>query len=203
MKHKGNKNITYTQRLQLEKCLNAGLNKKEIAEKLGVHLATIYNELKRGAYERIKRVYKDWIGDKHIVKETAYSPELAEERYRTNMTAHGAQLKVGNDFDFVRYIEKRVLVDKLSPCAALGELNKNNMFRTKISKTTLYRYIEIGIFPHIRLQDLPTYNRRKRYRKVIAKRPPRGTSIEKRPPEVLARNTFGHWEMVSANRSAS
>ena len=50
MKRKGTKNVTYTMRLQLEALLKAGLNKKEIAVQLGVCLATVYNEIKRGEY---------------------------------------------------------------------------------------------------------------------------------------------------------
>ena len=48
---------------------------------------------------------------------------------------------------------------------------------------------------NIRLRDLRMYKHKKHYRKVIAKRPPKGTSIEKRPVEILKRDTFGHWEM--------
>ena len=39
MKVKGTKNLTRTQRLMLEDCVNAGLSKKVIAEKLGVPLS--------------------------------------------------------------------------------------------------------------------------------------------------------------------
>ncbi len=195
MKVKGTKNITYTQRLQLEACLNAGLHKKAIAEKLGVCIATIYNEIKRGAYERKRYAYTDYIGEKHYKKEISYSPNIAEDKYRFNMTAHGAPLKLGNDYDFVRYVEKRVLQDKLSPCAVLGEIKRGKRFRTNISKTTLYRYISSGIFYNIRMTDLPMYRKKRKYRKAVAKRPPKGTSIEQRPVEIAARNTFGHWEM--------
>ena len=48
MKAKGTKNLTRTQRLMLEDCVNAGLSKKVIAEKLGVCLSTVYKEIKRG-----------------------------------------------------------------------------------------------------------------------------------------------------------
>lgn len=195
MKRKGTKNITYTQRLQLEACLKAGLHKREIANKLGVCLATVYNELKRGEYQRKVHKYTNWFGDNFYKEVTSYSPNLAEQKYRLNQSSHGAPLKVGNDYDFVRYVEKRILIDKLSPCAVLGEINRNNLFKTRISKTTMYRYIETGIFYNIRLQDLPTKQKRKHYRKPVAKRPPKGTSIEQRPIEIAKRNTFGHWEM--------
>lgn len=195
MKAKGTKNFTYTQRLQLEAYLQAGLHKKVIAEKLGVCLATVYNELKRGEYTQKQYSWTDWAGDKHYKQVTGYSPNIAQDKYKFNQTSKGAPLKIGNDFDFVRYVEKRVLQDKLSPCAVLGEIKRNNLFKTTISKTTMYRYIATGIFMNISLKDLPLGQRKKQYRKAVAKRPPKGTSIEKRPDDIARRNEFGHWEM--------
>ena len=126
---------------------------------------------------------------------TAYSPQIAHERYKLNQSAHGAPLKVGNDWEFVRHVEKRVIYDKLSPAAVCGEIRRKKMFRTVISKTTMYRYVRDGIFMNIRQKHLPLGQTKKHYRKTIAKRPPKGTSIEKRPIEIHRRNTFGHWEM--------
>lgn len=194
MKYKGCKNLTRTQRLLLEDCLKAKLHKKVIAQKLSVCLSTVYNEIKRGAYEHTKKRL-DYVDYKYY-SEVRYSADLAEEKYRFNMTSKGAPLKIGNDYDFVRYIEKRVLQDKISPCAALGEIKAKNLpFKTRISKTTLYRYIQIGVFANITYKDLPIGQRKKRYHKTVVKRPPRGISIEKRPTEIASRKTFGHWEM--------
>ncbi len=195
MKKKGTKNLTLTQRIQLETLLNEGIHKKIIAERLGVCLATIYNEIKRGYYQRKKISYVDWFGDKHYRYIDSYSAYIAEERYRLNQTTHGAPIKLGDDYDFVNYIEKRVLQDKISPCAVLGEIKRLKLFKTDISKTTLYRYIEQGFFLRLKMSDLPCYKRKKIYRKTVIKRAPRGTSIEKRPDEILNRNTFGNWEM--------
>ena len=195
MKKKGTKDLTRTQRLLLEDCLKAGLHKRVIAEKLGVCLATVYNELKRGEYEYKKRSYHDYWGESHYKLVKGYSPDKAQEKYELNKTAKGAPLKVGKDYDFIRYVEKRVLYDKLSPCAVCGEIKRKQLFRTVISKTTMYRYIDIGLFMNIHLGDLPIKKSRKHYRKTIAKRPPKGVSIEKRPIEIFNRNSFGHWEM--------
>ena len=196
MRKKGIKNITYTQRLQIEACVTAKLHKRIIAEKVGICLSALYKELKRGEYEHKITVWDKYYGGKIGERfEVRYSANLAEEKYRIAQTSKGAPLKIGNDYDFVRYVEKRVIEDKLSPCAVLGEINRNNLFRTHISKTTMYRYIETGIFMNISLQDLPMYKAKKRYRRTIAKRAPRGVSIEKRPAEIGERYTFGHWEM--------
>ena len=193
MRKKGARNLTYTQRLQLEACLRVGLHKQRIAKKLGVCLSTIYNEINRGKCTQKEYSYTDWIGERHYKQVTAYSPNIAEDRYRFNMSSHGAPLKLGNDWGFVRYVEKRVLTDRLSPCAVLGEIKRKRLFRTNISKTTMYRYIEQGLFMNISLKALNL--RPRRYRKIVAKRPPKGVSIEKRPNEIAKRNSFGHWEM--------
>ena len=44
-------------------------------------------------------------------------------------------------------------------------------------------------------EHLPFGQRKKHYRKTVAKRPPKGTSIERRPVDILSRDKFGHWEM--------
>lgn len=113
MKQRGTKNVNWTMRLQLEALLKAGVSKRQIAEQLGVCLATVYNELKRGAYTYKRYSFTDYWGERHYKFATGYSPNIAEEKYRLNMTAHGAPLKVGNDYEFVRYVEKRVCVDKI------------------------------------------------------------------------------------------
>ena len=45
---KGNKRINYTDRKKIEAMVKTGAKVIEIAEAVGVHRATIYNELKRG-----------------------------------------------------------------------------------------------------------------------------------------------------------
>lgn len=186
--------MTYTQRLMLEACLRAKLHKKVIAEKLGVHIATVYREIRRGEYKHKCR-RTDEYGDVIDRYEMRYSPNIAEDKYRINVTSKGLPLKIGNDYEFVNYMERRVLYDRLSPCAVLGEIKRKKLFRTNISKTTLYRYIDIGIFANLTMANLPYGLKRKKYRKAVAKRPPRGISIEKRPDDIAERNSFGHWEM--------
>lgn len=45
---KGNRRLNYEDRQQIEWLRKKGVRVSEIAETLGVHRATIYNELKRG-----------------------------------------------------------------------------------------------------------------------------------------------------------
>ena len=62
-KQKGYHCLTWNQRLQLEAYLKAKLPKKEIALLLGVHISTVYREIKRGMYNHKKTSY-DCIGEK-------------------------------------------------------------------------------------------------------------------------------------------
>lgn len=189
MKRKGQKNLTYTQRLQIETLYNAKLKQKEIAKIVGVCLRTIQYELKRGEYFHLSKTNYFWYGTK-FKKTKKYSANKANDRYKLLCSSKGRPLKLGNDYAFVEYIEQRVVKDKISACAVLGEIKHKSLpFQTQISKTTLYRYIKIGIFEHIKLEK-----RKKEYKKVKIKRASKGTSIEKRPIEIKNRNSFGHWE---------
>lgn len=193
MKKKGNKNLTYTQRLQIEALLNAGLKKQEIAERVGINVRTLYYELKRGSYEHINKVknYRSFkLNDYKIVKSSQYSAEKAQQRYNFVCTARGTDLKIGSNFEFINFIQDKVINLKLSAAAVLGEINRKNLYDLKISKTTLYRYIKLGIFDKLKISK-----RKQRYNKVTIKRVAKGVSIEKRPEEISKRNSFGHWEM--------
>lgn len=185
---KGYKHLTYTLRTQLEAYLKIGMKKKEIAKLLNVSLATIYNEIHRGMCELL---------DTHLRKYKKYCADVAEEKYQMNLQAKGPELKLGNDYKFVDYVEKRIIKDRLSPCAVLGEIKFKKMeFKTSICKNTLYSYIEKGIFPNLEIKHLTMQSKiKKKRRNVKAKKMSKGTSIEQRPKEILERKTFGHWEM--------
>ena len=181
--------LTKTQRLQFEMLLKVKTPIKEIAKVLGVHISTLYREKKRGEYEMLNGQTWEYV--------KSYSCDIAEEKYRKNLKCKGAPIKIGKDFEYAKYIERRIVDDKLSPGAVLGEIKRNKMeFDTSISINTLYKYIEQGYFLRLEIKHLPMKERHKRRnRKVTVKRAPRGTSIEKRPAEISKRNTFGHWEM--------
>lgn len=187
--NKGRKNLTFTQRLQIETLYNSKHKVKEIAQILGLHITTIYKELKKGQYEHLSKQNTFWYGFRYK-KHIKYSAQIAQDRYNRVCQNKGRDLKIGKDYALVEYMEKRVNEDKISPCAVLGEIKYKQMPFTIISKTTLYRYIDMGIFANIKIEK-----RKKAYKKTYIKRAPKGTSIEKRPSEIKARNSFGHWEM--------
>jgi IS30 family transposase len=142
-----------------------------------------------------------------LIVKTRYVSDIAEKKYRDNLAAKGAMLKIGNDHLLAKFIERKILKDKLSPDLVVGMLKRNNWqvthkdgtvqrFKASFCTTTLYSYIGKDVFAKLTNKDLPIKSRRKRkYNLVRPKRPPRGESIEKRPDVVNLRQTFGHWEM--------
>jgi IS30 family transposase len=182
------KHLTYTDRLRIEKWLNEGLKPRDIADRLRVHVSTIYRELKRGAYER--RNGDTW------VMEVAYSPDIAHKKYQEYLRCKGPERKAEHDVEFIEYIQNKILDEDYSPDAALAEA-RNDGKKVDVCLRTVYNYIADGVFPKLTNEDLPEKGKRHRaYRKVReASRAPAGESIEKRPDEINRRETFGHWEM--------
>ncbi len=183
------KHLSFSDRLKIEAWQKVGVKPRVMADELGVHLSTIYRELKRGVYTRLNSDY---------TTEERYSPDIAEERYRENLKAKGAGLKIGNDHEYAAYLEYKVAAEKYAPGAILGEIKRKGLkFGTSISKTTFYRYIEDGVFLTITNKNLPVKRNKdkQKYDRVKPSRAPRGKSIEKRPAEIDTRETFGNWEM--------
>lgn len=95
------KHLTWTDRLRIEKWLNEGMKPKDIASKLRVHISTVYNELHRGEYQRL-------VGDTWEFV-SAYSPDIAEQKYQAHLRDKGPALKIGKDHELANYIETTIL----------------------------------------------------------------------------------------------
>lgn len=182
------RHFTFSDRLKLEALFRAGTPVKEIAGILGFTPRSVYRELKRGRYGHLNYEY---------LIEDRYSPELADERYRAKLHAKGPELKIGSDMAFAEYVEYKICTEHYSPAAVLGEIRAKGLkFDTTVSKSTLYSYIDKGIFLTLTNKDLPVKRRKKScYKHVRPKRAPKGDSIEKRPEDIAARDCAGHWEM--------
>ncbi len=192
------KHLTLTQRLQIEAWIKTKTPIRKIAELLEVHISTIYRELKRGTYKKKLLWYDHYGYEKRYRYKEIYSPDIAEQKYRDNLAAKGAPLKIGNDFDLANYIERKIVDEQYSPDAVIGEIRRKKMsFKTSICTTTLYSYIDKGVFDRLSLCHLTEKGQKKKRKKreTTVSRAPRGISIEQRPKAILKRNEFGHWEM--------
>lgn len=186
------KHLEITDRLRIERWIKQGMKPREISEKLHVHISTIYRELKRGQYERLNS--KTW------EMETAYSPDIAEEKHQEHLRNKGQDLKIGHDHALAKFIEDTIIEKDCSPAAALGYAkNAGIEFSTTLSAQTIYNYIHKGVFLRLTMADCPRHgkhkNAYKHVEKVTPARAPAGESIDNRPEEVKDRSVFGHWEM--------
>ena len=182
--------MTYSTRLRLEALYNAKIPVKEIARQLGYAVSSVYYELKKGFYDHRNT---DWTTSRR------YSADKGEAAYLFNRTTQRPPLKAESDHAFFRVVEELIVKEKLSPSAALHRIKERGIPVTHVCHTTLYSYIEKGLFLRVTNKQLPYRgNRQKKHRKIRrAKRLSFGTSIELRPKEISTREDFGHWEMDS------
>lgn len=181
------KHISFNDRLKIEVLRKAGHTPKEIAEILHFHISTIYRELKRGQFEAL---------NSDLTTEIRYSPDIAQEYINGVLSAKGADLKIGNEKEFADRIEEIIINEGYSPAAALAKAKEEGIDFT-VCVTTLYSYIDKGVFYNLTLKNLPEKRKgeKKHKRKTTQKRATKGESIENRPEEIDTRETFGHWEM--------
>ena len=166
------KKLTYEERIIIEKLYSKGVPVKAITDTIEVSFQNVYKELKRGMYEKLTTEFE---------MVSVYSADIAEKDHKWRSSAKGSQLKLQNDYAFVTCIEELIVRKKYSPAAALAYIRNNNLnFKTKVSLSTLYNYINQQ-YNHIKPLKKNRY----------------GKSIEQRPKEIYSRSDFGHWEMDS------
>lgn len=180
--------ITERERYMIESMLKVGKNKAEIARELGRSRSTIYAEVKRGTV--IQR-------NSDLIERGIYLADYAQRDYDQKKHEKGRYLKIGNDMDFVRFVENKIKFERYSPIAVLQALNERTDIKTRVCHRTLYRYIHSGIFLNVSSSDLPyrVSKKQEKERKRIALKNLKGNSIENRPREISKRESIGHWEM--------
>ena len=182
--------LQWKDRLRIEKMLREKKKPGEIAAALRVDSSTIYREIKRG--QTVQR-------DTNLVDRLVYCAETAERKYQEHLRAKGPELKIGNDYRLAQYIEGKIADDGYSPQAALHKIQEDDLkFSVTLSKWTVYKYINDGVFLRLTNKTLPMGGKRKgEYKKVQATRAPKGDSIEERPKGIDRREEPFHWEMDS------
>lgn len=183
---KGQKIMSWEQRIRLEEKLRYKAPIAQIARELGFSRQTIYNEIKRGTYSHT-------IDYRDVKRYSAEKGQDIHEKGQQRKTGRG--LKIGKDRALSAFLEEKILRDKCSPAVAL-ELARREGFKTSICVQTLYNYIDAGLFVELTNDDLLEKSKRKpktegKSRVVHPDLP----SIVDRPAVIGERAEFGHWEM--------
>ena len=160
------KHMTFNDRLQMEALLKAKHTPKEIAELLGFHISTIYREKKRGVF--IARTTEEEY-------EERYSPDIAQAHKDEVLSAKGPGLKIGREHEFARRIEEIICEEGYSPAAALAKMKKEG-FTFTVCVTTLYSYIDQGVFLSLTNEVLPVKKTMKQEKRSVQRqaRAPKG-----------------------------
>ena len=128
--------LSYDDRLLLKQMLDNEYSLKEIAEKLGVHISTIYREIKR------------------FEKPSQYNPEIAQYVYSKELEAKGRKPKLQLDPNLAKYISQLILQESLSPVEIIDRLRLENYPNFPSSKTTIYAAIDSGLIPSVTRETL-------------------------------------------------
>jgi IS30 family transposase len=182
--------LTERDRYKLEGLLQAKKDVEQIALILGRDRSTIYREIIRGT---IVRVQNDFC------EEGEYRANSAQADYETQGRNKERCLKIGKDKELEAYIRIKLIKERFSPDAIIGEIRlKGLKFKGIITTKTLYNYIDAGFFTGISNQNLwEKRKHKKRSYKTVSRVNSKNKdcrSIEDRPKIINDRLSYGHWE---------
>lgn len=185
------KHLTVRERYKIEILLKERLKPFEIAQRMGKGTRTIEREIAKGTVRLL-----NW----DLTYRKEYCADAGQRIYDESARNKGSGLKIGKDHKLVKYIENKIVKEKYSPDAVIGEIKEKGLeFETEICTKTLYNYIDRGdVFLKLTNKDLPVKKegKKRNYKKVkIPHKNLKGTSIEERPSEIDNREEYGHWEM--------
>ena len=136
IKSRKGKHLTYEERQKLEVLLKAKVDRKKIAELLGLggrSERTIRREIERGTVQLL---------NSDLTERYEYSADAAQLKYERNAANKGRSLKIGRGHDLVAHIERKIGEEKMSPYAAQQSIeNEGKEFSVRICLRTLYHYI--------------------------------------------------------------
>ena len=177
-------------RYKIEVLLKDNKRVKDIAVLLEWDRSTIYREIHRGTINRLQS---------DLTEKKAYRANVAQADYDKQGRNKERSLKIGKDTELESYIRIKLVDNRFSPDAIIGEIKAKGLkFRCTICTKTLYNYIDAEIFSGISNKDLWEKKRKKKrkykasVRVNIKNRMCR--SIEERPESIEKRSEYGHWE---------
>ena len=193
---KKRKHLTEAERKTIERMIQAGANKAEIARALYRDKSTIKREIRRGTVTQRKRnPYESKDPTREYITYASYFSDSGQRVYEQNRNNCGGKNKIGKCSELVRFVEEKIMgLEKWSPDAAIGYAKSNKnvngpMFCTK----TFYNWVQDGL---VKVKNIDLLLKVRRKPKSVRKKRKKilGRGIEMRPSTVESREEFGHWE---------
>jgi IS30 family transposase len=182
--------LTERERYKIEGFFESKMGVDKVATLLGRDRSTIYHEKKRGT---IRRLGYDFI------EKDVYRANVAQADYEKQGRNKERSLKIGKDKDLESYIRIKLIKERFSPDAIIGQIKlKGLKFAGIITTKTLYNYIDAGFFAGISNKNLwQKRSKKKRRYKTVSRVNTKNKdcrSIEDRPKKIDNRVEYGHWE---------
>jgi IS30 family transposase len=182
--------LTERDRFKIEGLLEAEKGVNEIAVLLRRDRSTIYREIERGTVKRLQT---------NLSRKDQYRANFAQIDYDTQGQNKERSLKIGKDTCLEAYIRTKLIDERFSPDAIIGQIKASGLvFEGIITTKTLYNYIDAGFFSGISNKNLwQKRNKKKRGYKTVSRVNTKNKdcrSIEDRPKKIETRLEYGHWE---------
>ena len=188
-KNRKGKHLNYEDRIKIETLSKIGMKSEKIALEIGCSGRTVRRELAKGMTELL---------NSDLTTRKEYSADIGQQKHDYAATNKGPMLKIGNDYELVKEIERLIIKEKMSPYAVAEIIKNSGKFKTTISYKTIYNYIDEGLFPNLSNKYLPVKKevKKHKYSEVrTATNNKKGASISQRDKEIENREEYGHWEM--------
>ena len=194
------KQLTEQERYKIEGCRDAGIPCGQIAKLLGKSRRTIQRELKKGEVEQKRMNPSNNKYAPMYITQIEYKADVAQNKTDERASNKGKNVKIGNDHELAKFIEKKIIENNWSPDAIIGHIDeKKLLFSTKLCTKTVYNYIDRGLFLGVSNKNLweKRKAKKRKYQKIrtVALNNINGKSISERPKEINNREEEGHWEI--------
>ena len=189
------KQLTEKERYKIEGLSGQGLTTAQIGEVMNPQRdrRTIEREVSRGI--TLQR-------NSDLTEKYVYLADVGQRKHDELASNKGRGWKIGHDHKLGEHIERKIIEEKYSPDAVIGEIKaKGIRFEVTVCTKTVYNMIDAGIFLKLSNKELPVKREgeKRKYKPIrtVALNNTKGRSIEDRPPGIENREEYGHWEMDS------
>ena len=165
------KHLSLCERKEIEKSLSQGFGIRQIAKALARSPSTISREIKRGNVMQRRKInsFSRKVSIPLEVTEQKYFADAGQAAYVKSIGLRGGKYKLYRDYELLKYIEDKILNNKYSPDAILGQLKqREHTYKIMVCTKTVYNYIERGLMNVKNIDLLLKCRRKPKKQRILA-----------------------------------